>query len=387
MHAPFRRLGLDLVLLALASSGSFAQGQIWIVDHAGGPGVDFTGIQPAVNAAADGDTVLVRGDWVFHEVTVAGKSLILTEDAGADAAIDRLTIQDLEAHQEVALRGLRIDTCQLLDNAGPVWLESMDIGFFSPSGPCVLTGLDWRFRIDACAAVVATRCKVKGGTGFDGLEATASTLHLFESEIFGGYPGMAGVRVTDSFLFASGCTFTGGCGWSEALCGDGMDGGPGVVWQGGPVPQLLETNLVGGEKGCALHYPFCGGCSQDGPPWVGAIELVPGFARAYSLSSPEPGGGTTSLLYQGVPGDLVFSLVALGQAPTWQPALAGSLVLPIPPLLVFHGSTDALGVLQTDVALPALPHGLGALGVYAQGAALSPVGAAVLAAPTQLTIL
>ena len=62
-------------------------------------------------------------------------------------------------------------------------------------------------------------------------------------------------------------------------------------------------------------------------------------------------------------------------------------VVPIPPLLIPHGPADGAGKLNTVVTLPLLPLGIEAFTVYAQSAAVSSVGAAVLGAPSELTIL
>jgi len=103
------------------------------------------------------------------------------------------------------------------------------------------------------------------------------------------------------------------------------------------------------------------------------LRLLPRIARPASPGLDSP----TSL----------FTLVGLGQGSLFLPELAGALVLPIPPILVFHGPADGSGKLSTTVPLPPLPPGLEGFNVWTQGAAVSAVGAAVLAAPSQLTIL
>jgi hypothetical protein len=74
------------------------------------------------------------------------------------------------------------------------------------------------------------------------------------------------------------------------------------------------------------------------------------------------------------------------QDPIFLLDVAGSLTLTLPPILIGHG-VAASGSLATTVPLPALPPGIEAFTVYTQGAAVSPVGAAVLAAPSVMTIL
>lgn len=53
---------LAALVLALASHAPWlaAQGQVWVVDAASGPGTDFVDIGGAVLSASDGDTILVR---------------------------------------------------------------------------------------------------------------------------------------------------------------------------------------------------------------------------------------------------------------------------------------------------------------------------------------
>jgi hypothetical protein len=91
--------------LALAAP-ALAQGQLWVVDDGGGAGVDFTDVQPAVDAAAEGDTILIRpGNYTW--VTIDAKSLVLIgEIATGTAYVDSLTVRNLAADQAVALRGL-----------------------------------------------------------------------------------------------------------------------------------------------------------------------------------------------------------------------------------------------------------------------------------------
>src|SRR5262245_39846206 len=54
----------------------------WVVKGAVGPVSDFTTIQAAVNAAADGDMVLVKSG-TYADFTVSAKSLVIEADAGS----------------------------------------------------------------------------------------------------------------------------------------------------------------------------------------------------------------------------------------------------------------------------------------------------------------
>lgn len=383
------------IALSLLAGHAFTQGQLWVVDQAGLPGSDFTEIQPAVDAVADGDTLLVRhGD--YGAFTIDGKALVVVEDTGASATAGALVVRNLAAGQTVSIRGVSPVTIALTSNSGAVLLESLDIGFLF--GTCLPVGTGQALTIDACANVVAVRCSffsgVTGALAYDGIDAKGSSLHLYETTVGGGtafaigaISGGIGVDLFNSFLFASGCTFYGGCGTTGELCTTGGNGGAALRLSGAESEgYLLETVLDNGEGACAGGYPFCGSCGFDGFS-TGNFETVAGYARDYSLASPGTGGQTTPLSYAGKPGDLVFSVVGLSASPLHVPDLTGTLIPALPPIVIAHGPADPAGALALSVALPPLPPGIGAFTVFAQGAAISGVGAVVLASPTQLSIL
>lgn len=386
--------GLCFVALELLGwSPVLAQGQLWIVDKAGG-GSAFTEIQPAIDAAADGDTILVKPG-SYGAFTIDDKALVVTRslDSALSVTSGTATVQNLAATRSITIRGINASKAILQQNAGAIWLESIVVGGF----PCASSAVPGTYlSVDSCAVVIATRCGFFGGEGSPGghgVDASTSNVYLFESNVFGGKgengaAGGDGVHLTSSFLFASGAILWGGCGGDldEHPCAVGGAGGSGLVSSGGPVPALLETTLQGGWGGTGFEGPWCG-AGPDGPPAVGSYDLIAGYARDYQLTSPVPGGQTTTLSYTGKPGDVVFTLIGLLPSALFLPDLAGTLVVPIPPLLVSHGQADAAGKLTTMITLPILPPGIEAFPVYAQAAAVSAVGTAVLGAPSQLTIL
>ncbi len=393
-------LGLRFVVPLLLGYPALAQGQLWIVDAAAGPGYDFTGLQAAIDFAADGDTILVRTG-AYGDNTIDGKALVVAEEPGDSVKMTSIAVRNLQSHEKVVLRGIASDRWTLEANQGPVWLESVDGGSASPLS-CILgtgPGSAHKLTISDCADVVIIRSSFLGGASystlasFDGIHATNSNLTLFETRAGGGMlqdhgvDGGDGLDITDCTLFASGCEFVGGCGAQGDLCDAGGDGGAGLRRVGGAEPQLLECELAGGNGGCAAEYPLCPYCGAPGSASTASYALIAGFARDYAIASPGTGGGTTTLAYSGKPGDLVFSLISLGQDSLFLPELAGTLVLPIMPILISHGPASGSGTLGVSVPLPTLPPGIEAFTVYAQAAAISGVGAAVLGAPSQLTIL
>ncbi len=390
-----QRLTTAFLPFVFAATLASAQGKLWIVDQAGGPGTDFTDIQPAVDAASDGDTILLRtGSPAYPAFTIDGKSLVVTEDAGESIRTGDVLVRNVAASQSVTLRGMDTSTLRIELAEGPVLVE--DVGQGALIGFCIFGGSNaGKVEVHGSDAVVFSRCifEAKGGVtaGFEGVRITGSTVHMYETSARGSHPsgtdsakGGDGVAVFNSFLFASGGAFEGACGGDAGLCaGSGGAGGAGLRIFNSQV-FLLETELAGGLGGDGGD---CGFQGAMGSPSVGGFTAVAGFARDYAISATATGGTTATIDYAGEPGDVVLSLVALAQSPLFLLQHAGTLVVAAPPILIAHGPADLDGTLSVSAPIPPLPPGFEAFTVYAQGAAISAVGAAVLAAPTQLSIL
>jgi hypothetical protein len=123
---PIACLGL-LLLMLLARP---LQAAVVVVDFANGPGTDYEFLWQAIDAAADGDTLLIRPGYYETWVTVDGRSLTLLGD-GAGVNIDgTLTVRHLAAGQRVVLRGLDLGyagSVELYDNDGVVYVEDCTI--------------------------------------------------------------------------------------------------------------------------------------------------------------------------------------------------------------------------------------------------------------------
>ncbi|HEX5011641.1 MAG TPA: hypothetical protein VFY71_14705, partial [Planctomycetota bacterium] len=93
----------------LAATPAAAQGALWIVDDDGGPGVDATDIQAAIDAAADGDVILVRSG-VYSSLVLDGRSLSVIGEDGEDVELapGTVSVAHLAADQRVLLRGLDV---------------------------------------------------------------------------------------------------------------------------------------------------------------------------------------------------------------------------------------------------------------------------------------
>lgn len=74
-------MGARLLAVGLCNVELTAQ-RVWVVAPTAGQGVDFTDVQPAVDAAVNGDIVLVRpGTYTLFRIS--GKGLTVVADGGA----------------------------------------------------------------------------------------------------------------------------------------------------------------------------------------------------------------------------------------------------------------------------------------------------------------
>ena len=425
--------------LALAPSAA-ARGNVLTVDAGGG--ADFAILQDAIDAAADGDTLLVAGGQ-YVQAVVDGKSLSIVAEAGAKVTLvgsifgaDVVAVRNLAFGQRVVLRGLDVvPAVQALErvvhlqaNDGGVWIEDMTV-----TG----TGPGWVFdaSVDPDAMVVAedsdtihfARLDVTGNAGVikqpstltflhesspgaDALRVAGSRVSLWDSALTGGLGSTAtfgptnapipatvggdGVRVDSGELFVSGSTLTGGQGGGANVfywgCLFAADGGRGLaLGAGGPTVTLLDTAPAGGAGG-----PM-GICSPAGQPGAdtdlgsGSLSELDGDARSFESTSPHREGESSTFTYSGLPGDVAFDLI--GTAEPFALLLEVNGMLAVAPLVIrFAGTLDGTGSLV--VAQPVPPFGdpsVETADVFLQAAFVELAGGsatAMLGFPSALTL-
>lgn len=380
---------LRILLPALAGSAASAQKQLWTVDDDGS--ADFTTIQAAVDAATDGDVVLVRAGG-YGGFTIDGKGVgVVGELAGAvlvgeSSAIVRNTspaqsvlLQNLEvrggppAFFTAAPRALVVQAC-----LGPVAVQDCALlpnASFQDGGGA---------RVDGSLAVSLTRCTLRGGAsvpaGVPGhaLHATASAIAAYDCAFEGGFgpggfctfgcgaatAGGDGARLEGAWLFASGSSFAGGdggdgdppCG-TPSLGGAGADGGDGARLAGGSELRSLDCAFAHGTAGLAFDPGSCpdGIDGADVHVAAGTHVPLPGIARSLTATSPIVEGGVTTLALTGAPGDAAVVVASLSGG-----------FLPLDPLLgvlltsATQLHTVALGVIPASgtlvVPVPTVPH-------------------------------
>lgn len=213
------RLAFLAAILA-SPSAALAQGTVWLVDDDGGLGVDFTRLQDAIDAAADGDTLLLApGTYdpppAFPPVPtqLIGKSIAIRAQTAIAPTIGDLVVSDVSGL--VVLEGLDFDRpLRLQDSPGRIHLEACRIAIpnFTANG-----ALD----VDACARVTLLRCESNGAENLfptPALRGTDSNVRALGSVFRGGdgygssTQGAAGARIVGGTLDAWSCAFTGGDG-------------------------------------------------------------------------------------------------------------------------------------------------------------------------------
>ncbi|MBI3817745.1 MAG: hypothetical protein HY286_03555 [Planctomycetes bacterium] len=361
------------VLFFLFATSASAQA-VYVVAPVPGPGVFSTDIQPAINAAVNGDLVLVKAG-AYSGFTIDAKGVSVVADAGANVVANGLVfVSNISASQSTLLQGLTLkgDTSSpaviLLNNPGAIWIESCNVTG-STQNPSGLVGV----QISTCPSVVIQRCVMTGGSGITGgttckgapgLHVANSTVTVGDSTCSGGSGatplttgpnaglGAAGMRVLSSTtVFASGTTFKGGNGAPPALPQfPGGSPGSGISTDGAVTS--LECTITSGHGSPNFPPP---------PPVVtfgsGSYQALPGVARHFATTSPVREGQTTTITAGGVAGELTGFLFSTSPGPVeLMLPFEGTLVLPGGNADWFAlGAIPAGGTLSTPVVVPNLP--------------------------------
>ncbi len=371
------RTSTAIAVHLLLSSALFAQ-SAWVVSPTD-PAADFGDIQSAVDAAASGDTVILRPG-SYANFSIDGKTLAVVADDGMQANVLGLPngdafvrVENLVRGQTVTLRGLRVISGQvfdgtvgvrLVDNAGTVWIEDTSVQMLNPFS----LGIDevHGVSIESCAAVFLVDCAVDAHRASEAISMRASSVYAYGGRFDGGpggsdnavpgtyFAGGDGARVDGGGLFAFGSSFAGGRGLDAVpfLCDPPTDGGHGIQMLDGQFTDL-DVTLAGGTEGsgasCALP-DGSGGLSVD--LTGGNRSTVPGPARSLTANSPVYGGETLTLAYTGVPGELVFKAFAAATVPAdYVAQFAGPALLGTPFFFRSQGVVPAGGTLVKSLSV------------------------------------
>jgi hypothetical protein len=435
------RAGLAFLVL-----GASARSEVLVVSSSGGG--QFTNLQSAVNAAQEGDTLLVKPG-AYSSFTIDGESLTVAADTGGPVTVyGSVVVRDLSAAQQVVLSGLVVTgatTTSMADapgaglvvtgNAGAVRVESCRfegaIGYgdgwsVDAQDCCTQDHHHWGWEgaiLDANSGGVAfVGCTFvggrgsdaqlycycgEGGPGGDALRLSGGLAALYDCDLVGGRggsngwaggPGGAGIRLLASTLcgvFASGSTFQGANGGDgyDFVYSEGGAGGDGVVLGTGTIAQFLECTSAGGMGGLACGHVFPPG--PDGVPQSGSGTAFTFPVPRLVLESPSlvREGVDFPLTVRGRPGDVVNlyfgTRTAFRATAMWRGVLlARATFAPGQGHLVgILGPIPASGVLTASFRLPPLGEGIEADDWFLQAWRDSPVDGRALGSFAAVTVL
>ncbi len=390
--------------IAILIAAGTASADVIVVDAAGGG--DHLDIQPAVDAASDGDAILVKpGN--YTSFTIDHKDLSVVGDGAPITVTGGITVRNTLEHHPVLLAGL--DSIGVKEDQGVVFPAL----FLSVArGPvrverCTLIGGDGFYcgwtcspfdehaggeavRIEIALNICFTECTIRGGHGeiwFDGgdqtrggegIVASGCSLSIHDSIVEGGVGGGqqwgwglasggdGGVALhaqdtatVNTIVHLSGSEVTGGNGGDADMCLDpGGAGGDGLSLHGSTTAgYLLDTTLAGGAPGCGTNNPPAGVPLVTG---VGATaDFWPGTSRLLRSRTPLREQEVVPFSFEGEPGDLVFLLESRAAGFHLLPAASGVMPLRYPARQRFRfmGSLDASGTLDLFLTMPDLPIG------------------------------
>lgn len=388
--------------LALFCGSVPAQGVV-VVDASSGPGTDFTTIQAAVDAAADGDVILVRPGAYPETVVVTARSLVLHGDPGSGTVptIDGIRVTDLAAAQTVEVRLLALqnspspptEAIEVRDCAGSVWLEEITIpDLFYVPGHSLL--------VESCASVVLSRCSFGElvqvfAPGPPAVELLASNVHVFDSSfdppLIGDVEGPPGIRAVGPGELGIYESTVHGTDGPTASFGAGAcisyDGGDGVLLVGDVALFVQDSDIQGGDSD-----PTCFVSGDPGQPIVagtGPVTMLGSLARTHRVGSPVRDDEAVHVELEGQPFDVVRVYFSIRPSP---PLHVGLVDVPVflggPLLKVSVGSLGAPGALTVDVPVGSLGPGVSAIVLYAQALFVgTTTPGLVLSEPTAITVL
>jgi hypothetical protein len=401
---------LSRALLALASAGLLAatsQADVLIVDEAGSG--DFTLIQDAVNAATDGDIVLVHpGNYTGFLLT--GKRLSIVAATGDQPVfLGAAELVDIPAPGAVVLSGLRVTAVEYADPDRRHGLRIINVDASVRLQHCTFAGADGPYgwaaqggegaRVAGADDVVLSRCHLIGGKGSNrnsdlgpgghggpGLTADLSRISFFDSKLWGGTggdtsdsgtDGGAGASIVSGDFFAAGSTFLGGAGgYSWEFAWEVGSGGDGLAVGASAAIALRDNQFTGGAGG--EGEVLFGG--PDGEPVLAepgaTVTYHPGSSTKVVGPEAAPDASHVAVQVLGDPGDRVWLPGAMSTSLTFKPGAFGAWILPSPVFMLraSQGVIPPSGILNLSVPLVALPPGVPADVRYYQGYVLSSQG-------------
>jgi hypothetical protein len=425
--------GIRSVLPLAAASATILQGafagNVLVVDPRGGG--DFFRVQGAVDAASDGDTILVKSG-LYPAFTINDKGVTVIADTGQNVSVvGPVRVMNLAADQDVLLVGLLIvvpidyyasDRCalRLIGNAGSVRVEQCSLqGESCGQGYCSAGDGS---KLEQNAEVVFTRCELLGGSGGIGgwgMYSWNSRVAAYDSRFQGGSGGNLGTDTwcdsphggigaylggpQSAFLLASGSAFLGGDGGTGGTgpnifceCGnDAGSGGAGLASSVANALHLLDGTFSGGHAGPIPGCVSCcslpgGGCcpGTDGYGVGGSgVVYYPGVSRRLGVENPQREHSTIPVRVEGSEGDQAYLFMSSRTTLRFVSGYRGVQLTQQPGPPIFLGTLDWRGKLDSLIRFPELGVGAEAGTFFLQAATRDQQGQWTFSSPVSLVVL
>ncbi|MEL6431121.1 MAG: hypothetical protein AAFU73_20775 [Planctomycetota bacterium] len=217
------------VLASLVATTAAAQ-SIFVVDADGGPGVDFTALQPALDASSPGDRIEVFAG-TYGPATLGRGVTVMGAEAGV--VFQSVTIEDLPPAEIVVLADVGHEQARIERCMGTVVLDRV--------------ALDGFLDVTACADV-----RMSEASGLARISVVESFVQIGQSTITAPVSSVSpAVNAFASELVISDTTLRGASELFSIIIGIGMcqtfDGHPGLVLGGGSTATVLRSVLRGGS--------------------------------------------------------------------------------------------------------------------------------------------
>lgn len=356
---------LLLVLRAPAQS-------TWIVDASGAADADFASIQAAVDAATDGDRILIRAGQ-YGGFEIVGKGLAVHGEGGVRlSSTGTLHVRDTGPDQHVSISDLRISGVSIGSGQGTtncrgrVLLERLSFDPLS-SRPTFRSSDDVRMRFCDFQMPV----EVRGST------LTASDCHLNAGFL---YPiGQPALLLVDSTAVLARTDVTGSTGFATGgaqpairmdadstlrLTGDGGD--PIQASPGTTLPAHAIDGAGRLERDPRLSIQARGGASRIAPAIDDTVRDIPDL----QVLGDSEAGRAVSVTLSGREGEIWGLMVALPNRPFELPGIGGAFAY-TSPLIALQGVFGPAPVRLSYTAIDGLPPGFQ---LCWQGAASEPGG-------------
>ncbi len=422
-----RELAL-VATLALSFLASSASAGVIVVNASGGG--QFTSIQPAVNAAVDGDTLLVKGG-TYAGFSIIDKTLTVVGDPGAlNVDINgAVIVNSLATSRSVILAKLNVNgllgdayALYVSGNSGEVRVQ--DCALRGSNGnpnisSCSLTsphGRSGAYVVSGSGGVVFVRCTISGGNctnavywcccdngeaGGNGIDVDGCRVAFFDCTVYGGRGGDqgchggrggTGCRAVSTTGYTgvsfSGSNIVGGGGGigNDYICALGGAGGDGLVLSGAQAWLLFSTTYggVGGYDWTNHTYGPNGAAISGG----GYVDFgVPGHLKL-QMPSVARENTVVYLTFNGPPGSSMWLMKSSSSPFLPMPGWRGVLLTAANRWdFQWLGPMPPGGQYQMSYFVQPLPAGVESERRYFQPFLVDPNGAVQLGSFNALTIL